>query len=54
MGDNQQSSGLVIVRIRLLRALDQQRRDLYPINLSYLTEDRASSCIKWYQDLGCP
>jgi hypothetical protein len=40
MGDNQQSSGVVIARSRSLGALDHQRRDLHPIKLSYLTEDR--------------
>jgi hypothetical protein len=35
------SSGVVIARIRSLEALDHQRRDLHPIKLSYLTEDRA-------------
>jgi hypothetical protein len=35
----------VITRIRSLRALDHQRRDLHPIKLSYLTEDQASSNI---------
>jgi hypothetical protein len=44
-GDNQWSSGVVIVRSRSLRALDHQRRDLHPIKLSYLTEDRALSSI---------
>jgi hypothetical protein len=40
-GDNQRSSNVVTVRIRLLGALDHQRQDLHPIKLSYLTEDRA-------------
>jgi hypothetical protein len=48
MGDNQRTSGVVIVRIRSLEALDHKYRDLHPIKLSYLTEDRASSSIKWY------
>jgi hypothetical protein len=51
--DNQQSSGLVIARIRSLRALDHQHRDLYPIKLSYLTDDRVLPSIKWYQDSSC-
>jgi hypothetical protein len=41
-------SGVVIARSRSLEALDHQRRDLHPIKLSYLTEDRVSSSIKWY------
>jgi hypothetical protein len=45
MGDNQWSSGVAIVRICSIEALDHQRRDLHPIKLSYLTEDRASSSI---------
>jgi hypothetical protein len=45
MVDNQQSNGVVIARIRSLEALDHQRRDLHPIKLSYLTEDRALSLI---------
>jgi hypothetical protein len=53
-GDNQWSSGVVIVRSRSFGALDHQRQDLHPIKLSYLTEDQASSSIKWYQDSGCP
>jgi hypothetical protein len=53
MGGNQRSSGIVIVRIRSLGALNHQRRDLHPIKLSYLTEDRALPSIKWYQDSGC-
>jgi hypothetical protein len=40
MGDNQRSSGVVIARSRSLGGLDHQRRDLHPIKLSYLTEDR--------------
>jgi hypothetical protein len=35
----------VIVRIYLLEALDHQRRDLHPIKLSYLMEDRALPSI---------
>jgi hypothetical protein len=46
MGDYQQRSGVVITRIFSLGALDDQRRDLHPIKLSYLTEDRASPSIK--------
>jgi hypothetical protein len=53
-GDNQQSSGIVIARIRSLGALHHQRRDIHPIKLSYLTEDRSLPSIKWYQDLDCP
>jgi hypothetical protein len=45
MGDNQWISGVVIVRIRSLRALDHQCRDLHPMKLSYLLEDRALSSI---------
>jgi hypothetical protein len=45
---------VLIERIRSLGALEHQHRDLHPIKLSYLTEDRATSSIKWYQDLGCP
>jgi hypothetical protein len=45
MGDNQQSSGAVIARSRSFGALDHQLRDLHPIKLLYLTEDRASSSI---------
>jgi hypothetical protein len=41
MGDNQWSSGVVIVGSRSLGALDHQRRDLHPIKLLYLTEDQA-------------
>ena len=44
-GDNQWSSGVVIVRIRWLGALDHQRRYLHSIKLSYLTEDRAAFSI---------
>jgi hypothetical protein len=51
--DNQWSSGVVIARIRSLRALDHERRNLHPIKLSYHTEDQALLPIKWYQDLGC-
>jgi hypothetical protein len=47
-GDNQRGSGVVIARIHSFGALDHQRRDLHPIKLSYFTEDRASSSIKWY------
>jgi hypothetical protein len=36
----------VTVRIRSLGALDHQHRDLHPIKLSHLTEDRASSSIR--------
>jgi hypothetical protein len=43
--DNLRSSGVVITRNRSLGALDYQRRDLHPIKLSYLMEDRASSSI---------
>jgi hypothetical protein len=43
--DNQRSSGVVIARIRSFGALDNQRRDLHPIKLSYLTEDQASFSI---------
>jgi hypothetical protein len=49
MGDNQRSSGVVIVRSRSLGGLDHQRRDLHPIKLSYLTEDRP---YPFYQ-IGC-
>jgi hypothetical protein len=42
IGDNQQSGGVVIARIRSLGALDHQRRDLHPIKLSYLTKDQTS------------
>jgi hypothetical protein len=49
MGDNQRSHGVVIARNRSLGALDHQRRDLHSIKLSYLTEDRATSTINWYQ-----
>jgi hypothetical protein len=35
----------VIARIRLLGALDHQRRDLHPIKLSYLTENRVLPSI---------
>jgi hypothetical protein len=52
--DNQRISGVVIARSRSLRALDHQHRDLHPIKLSYLTEDRSFFSIKWYQDSGCP
>jgi hypothetical protein len=44
-GDKQCSRGVVIARIRSLGALDHQRRDLHPIKLSYLTEDRALPSI---------
>jgi hypothetical protein len=44
-GDNQRSSGVVIARICSLGALDHQCRDLHPIKLLYLKEDRASSSI---------
>jgi hypothetical protein len=47
MGDNQRSSGVVIAMIRLLEALDRQRRDLHPIKLSYLTEDRVLPFINY-------
>jgi hypothetical protein len=46
-GDNQRSNVVVIMRIHSLGVLDHQRRDLYPIKLFYLTEDRASSCITY-------
>jgi hypothetical protein len=49
MGDNQRIRGVVIERNRSLGALDHQRRDLHSIKILYLTEDRASSSIKWYQ-----
>jgi hypothetical protein len=49
MGDNQWSRGVVIARNHSLRDLDHQRRDLYSIKLSYLTEDRAASSINLYQ-----
>jgi hypothetical protein len=39
-GDNKQRSGVVIVRMCSLGALDHQRRDLHP--------------IKWYQDSDFP
>jgi hypothetical protein len=39
----------VIVRNRSLGALDHQRQGLHSIKLSYLTEDRVASSIKWYQ-----
>jgi hypothetical protein len=52
MGDNQQSSGVVIAKIRSVEALNHQCRDLHLIKLSYLTEDRALTSIKWYQDSG--
>jgi hypothetical protein len=45
MVDNQRSSGVVIARIRSLEALDHQRRDLHPIKLSYLTDDRAFAIL---------
>jgi hypothetical protein len=35
----------VIVKIRLLGALDHQRRDHHPVKLSYLTEYRALPSI---------
>jgi hypothetical protein len=53
-GDNPCSSGVVIVRICSLGALDHQHRDLHLIKLLYLTKDQASYSIKWYQDSGCP
>jgi hypothetical protein len=43
--DNQLSSGIVIVRICSLEALDHQRRDLDPMKLSYLMEDWALPSI---------
>jgi hypothetical protein len=39
--DSQWSSGVVIAWIRSLGALDHRRRDLYPIKIPYLKEDRA-------------
>jgi hypothetical protein len=36
----------MIARFRSLGALDHQRRDLNPIKLSYLMEDRALPSIK--------
>jgi hypothetical protein len=45
MGDTHWSSGVVIVRIHSLGALDHQHHDLHPIKLSYLTEDRALNSI---------
>jgi hypothetical protein len=54
MGDNKWSSSLVIARIRLLGAVDHQRRDLHSIKLSCHMEDWALLSIKWYQDSGCP
>jgi hypothetical protein len=53
-GDNQRSRGVVIARNRSLGALDHQRRDLHSIKLSYLTEDRATSTINWYQSSRLP
>jgi hypothetical protein len=44
--DNQLNNCIVIVRICSLGGLDHQRRDLHPIKLSYLTEDRALPSIK--------
>jgi hypothetical protein len=40
-GENQWSNGVVIARSCSLEALDHQCRDLHPIKLSYLMEDRA-------------
>jgi hypothetical protein len=51
--DNQRSCGVVITRIRSLGSLDHQCRDLHPIKLSYLTEDRALPSVRWYQDSIC-
>jgi hypothetical protein len=44
-GNNQWSNGVVIEMICLLRALNHEHRDLHPIKLSYLTEDRALPSI---------
>jgi hypothetical protein len=43
MGDNQRSSGVVIVRFCSFRALVHQRRVLHQLSLLYLSEDRDSS-----------
>jgi hypothetical protein len=48
-GDNQRSRVVVIASYPSFGALDHQRRDLHSIKLSYLTEDRATSTINWYQ-----
>jgi hypothetical protein len=45
MGDNQRNRGVVIATTCSLGALDHQRRDLHPIKLSYLTEDRATLVV---------
>jgi hypothetical protein len=42
------------VRSHSFGALDHQCWDLHPIKLLYLTEDRASSFIKWYQRFKFP
>jgi hypothetical protein len=43
MGDNQWSSGVVIVKFSSFGALDHQRRVLHQSSLPYLSEDRDSS-----------
>jgi hypothetical protein len=42
-GDNQRSSGAVIMKFRLFGALVHQRRVLHQSSLPYLSEDRDSS-----------
>jgi hypothetical protein len=43
MGDNQQSSGVVIVGFYSFGALDHQRRVLHQSSLPYLSKDRDST-----------
>jgi hypothetical protein len=43
VGDNQQSSGVVIARFCSFGLLDHQRRVFSQSNLPYLSEDRDSS-----------